>query len=265
MANQKITFSFGKNWSDFISKHFSEERVATSQQHLLKFLGLNDLRGKHFLDIGCGSGLQSLSAFLSGAEKILSFDVDDYSVKTCTEIKKKYHDPQNWSVLKGSILDNSFFSKIEPADIVYSWGVLHHTGDMWTAIKNSSTLIKDSGIFYIALYTTDYNSEYWLEVKKTYNRVNNFHKKIMEIKYLIRHLFLPYLLKFKNPLKIVWEYKKNRGMSYMTDVRDWLGGYPYEYARPEEVIFFCKKLNLELINMKTGEANTEYLFKKNPA
>ena len=64
MVKEKITFSFGKNWSEFIKKHFSEERVAVSRKHILNFLKLNDLRGKYFLDIGCGSGLQSLSAYL---------------------------------------------------------------------------------------------------------------------------------------------------------------------------------------------------------
>jgi 2-polyprenyl-3-methyl-5-hydroxy-6-metoxy-1,4-benzoquinol methylase len=263
MESEKISFSFGKNWSEFIKKHFSEERVAVSQKHILKFLGLKDLQGKYFLDIGCGSGLQSLSAHLSGAEKVVSFDVDEFSVQTCNEIKKGYNDPENWSVLKGSILDKNFISKLERADIVYSWGVLHHTGDMWSAIKNASTLIKDNGLFYIALYTTDHKSEYWLGVKKKYNRAGNIKKGIMEAKYVIRHLFIPYLLTLQNPFKIIRDHKKNRGMSYFTDVKDWLGGYPYEFARPEEVIFFCKdKLGLDLINLKTGEANTEYLFKK---
>lgn len=259
----KISFSFGKNWSDFIEKHFSEERVKISQKHILKFLKMDNLKNKYFLDIGCGSGLQSLSAFLSGAEKIVSLDVDKFSVKTCKEIKNRYKNPENWSVLNGSILDDEFISKIEKADIVYSWGVLHHTGDMWNAIKNASKLIRDNGLFYIALYTTDYKSKYWLEIKKKYNRAGNFKKRMMEIKYVLRHLFIPYFLTFQNPFTVIRNHKKTRGMSYFTDVKDWLGGYPYEFARPEEVIFFCKdKLGLELINLKTGEANTEYLFKK---
>ena len=85
----------------------------------------------------------------------------------------------------------------------------------------------------------------------------------MEAKYVLRYLLIPHLIRLQNPLKVIRDYKKNRGMSYFNDIKDWLGGYPYEFARPEEIIFFCKdKLGLELINLKTGEANTEYLFKK---
>jgi 2-polyprenyl-3-methyl-5-hydroxy-6-metoxy-1,4-benzoquinol methylase len=263
MKNDKITFSFGKNWSDFIKKHFSQERVAVSQKHILDFLKLNDLQGKYFLDIGCGSGLQSLSAYLARAKKIVSFDIDDYSVKTCSVVKNRYNNPSNWSVLNGSILDPDFIKKIEKADIVYSWGVLHHTGDMWKAIRNAASLVKISGLLYIALYTTNHESKYWLGVKKKYNRSGKLVKRLMEANYLFRRLIIPHLIRLKNPLTVIKNYRKNRGMSYFNDVKDWLGGYPYEYARPEEVIFFCKKnLGLELVNLKTGEANTEYLFKK---
>lgn len=263
MNKEEISFYFGKNWQDFMQKHYSDERVRISQKHILDFLGAKDLRGYYFLDIGCGSGLQSLSAFRSGAERIVSFDADEHSVQTTEYIKNNKADAQNWTVRHGSILDKNFIAGIEPADIVYSWGVLHHTGDMWTAIRNAAGLVKDGGLFYIALYTTDFESEYWLEVKKRYNRSGNFGKKWMEAKYIIRRLLIPHLLKLKNPLKVVKDYQKNRGMSYFHDVRDWLGGYPYEFARPEEAILFCQnELGLKLINLKTGEANTEYLFKK---
>jgi 2-polyprenyl-6-hydroxyphenyl methylase/3-demethylubiquinone-9 3-methyltransferase len=134
---------------------------------------------------------------------------------------------------------------------------------MWQAIKNAAGLMKDNGMLYIAIYTTDGKSNYWLEIKKKYNRVRPIQKRFMEFSYICRDLIIPNFLKLKNPLKTLREYKRSRGMEYFTAVKDWLGGYPYEFAKPEEVIFFCKnQLSLELMNLKTGEANTEYLFKK---
>ena len=263
MAEEKITFSFGKNWEEFIRLNFSEERVEIAKNHILDFLELTNLQGRYFLDVGCGSGIMSLAAFKAGARKIVSFDIDNYSVKTTEKIKEIQGNPSNWEVLCGSVLDNQFISNLEPVDIVYSWGVLHHTGNMWKAIENTAGLMKSDGLLYIALYTTDSKSKYWLEVKKKYNRASEIEKRLMEYWYIVKHTIIPHCARLKNPLKTIREYKQKRGMAYLTDIKDWLGGYPYEYAKIEEVLQFCrKKLDLELINIKTGEANTEYLFRK---
>ncbi|MDD5454213.1 MAG: class I SAM-dependent methyltransferase, partial [Candidatus Ratteibacteria bacterium] len=230
MGKEKITFSFGKNWEEFIKSNFSQERIEISKKHILDFLELTDLSGKYFLDIGCGSGLSSLAALDADAEKIVSFDVDTYSVKTTKKLRQLAGNPSNWIVLEGSILDKNFLSNIEPADIVYSWGVLHHTGKMWEALEKAAALMKKDALLYIALYTTTNKSKYWLRIKKKYNRASKIEKKFMEISFVIGHTIIQ-MLKFKNPLIHILNYKRKRGMSYFTDVKDWLGGYPYEDAK----------------------------------
>lgn len=263
MDNGKITFSFGKNWEEFMRLNFSEERVRISKNHILDFLKLANMNEQYLLDVGCGSGLHSLAAFKAGAKRIVSFDIDPHAVKTTKKIKEMHGDPSNWNVLSGSILDKEFLSKLEPADIVYSWGVLHHTGEMWAAIENTARLVKNGGFLYIALYTTTAKSNYWLEVKKRYNRASETRKRIMEYWYIVRYTLIPYFFNLKNPWKTIREHKQKRGMAYLTDIKDWLGGYPYEDAKIEEVLQFCRmKLNLKLIDIKTGQANTEYLFRR---
>ena len=261
MPDQPISFSFGKNWQRFLDRHYDEGRVETARQHLLGFLGLPDLRGKTFLDVGSGSGLHSLSAFRSGAERVVSFDVDPHSVAATRSLKEREPGSERWEVLEGSVLDERFVRSLARADIVYSWGVLHHTGSMWKAIENAATRMEDGGLFYLALYTTTHKSAYWLRVKKEYNAASELQKRWMEAKYVLRHRILPDLLTFQNTLRKVREYPEKRGMSFMTDVRDWLGGYPYEDAKIEEVLEFARgKLDLELVRIATGEANTEYLL-----
>jgi SAM-dependent methyltransferase len=263
MDKDGITFSFGRNWEDFIKTSFSSERVEIAKAHLLDFLELEDLRGTYFLDVGSGSGIHSLAALLVGAEKVVSFDVDEYSVKAAEMVRERKGGDFDWEILRGSVLDKDFLARIKPADIVYSWGVLHHTGDMWPAIRNAAGLIRPGGLFYLALYTTTPKSDFWLSVKKTYNRSSEPLKRTMEYAYALQGTVLPELIHFRNPWKIIRGYKKSRGMSFMTDVRDWLGGYPFEHASIEEVLGFGRKsLGLELVNIKTGEANTEYLFKR---
>jgi SAM-dependent methyltransferase len=261
-----VSFSFGKNWSRFVAEHFSEDRLEAARGHLTSFLEMPSLAGKSFLDIGCGSGLHSLAAFDAGVQKLVSFDVDEFSVETTARLRKLRGDPAHWTVLRGSILDLAFVGALEPADIVYSWGVLHHTGQMWRAIENAASLLNGpDALFYIGLYVTTPLSGYWIDVKKRYNAASPGRKRLMEAGYAIRRGILPQLVRLKNPVTYVLNYGQSRGMDFMTDVRDWLGGYPYEDAAIPEVMAFCrKKLGLELINLNPGPGFAEYLFRNAP-
>lgn len=263
MMQDRITFSFGENWEEFVIKHFSDDRIRVAKAHILEFLEMSGLEGKYFLDIGCGSGLSSLAALEAGADRVVSFDIDPRSVNATKRIRETKGDPPSWTVLRGSILDDSFVSTLEKADVVYAWGVLHHTGNMWRAVEQAAKLMKEDGLMYIALYTTTPKSDYWHQVKRRYNQMSPIGKKVMEYWYVFRHTLIPHFIRLKNPFSHIRQYRQSRGMAYFTDVKDWLGGYPYEHAKIEEVLRFCRmQLNLELVNIKTGGANTEYLFAK---
>lgn len=264
MSADKATFSFGMNWQKFVERNFSDERVEISRAHILCFLGLPDLEGKSFLDIGCGSGIHSLAACRSGAAKIVGIDVDPYSVETSKRIREMTGPHPDWEILHGSVLDDAFVATIAPADVVYSWGVLHHTGDLWKAVRNAASRIAPGGLFYIAVYEKTEKSPYWIALKKEYNRASTIRKKAMEVSYVYRHFFADRAPRYMlESIRYMRDYRKTRGMEFWTDIRDWLGGWPYEPATPDEVTSFCAgELGLSTVKVKTGEANVEYLFRK---
>jgi len=262
-------FEFGANWTAFVEKHFDQERLDISRRHLLDFVGKESLNGLSFLDIGCGSGLHSLAAWQAGARTIHSFDYDPKSVEATRALHQFAKSPAAWTISQGSVLDGAFMEGLSQADLVYSWGVLHHTGDVWNAIHQACGRVLPGGLLYIALYSADVCIDpppaYWLDLKKRYVAASPWVRRWMELAYLWRfHLYRrPWLL--RDVLRYAKEYKASRGMSFMTDVRDWLGGWPMEFCLDADVVnFVTRDSGMKLEKMVTGEANTEFLFSRMP-
>ena len=263
-----MRYEFGKNWQSFNKSSFSEERLNIASESILSFVHLDTLNGKTFLDIGSGSGLQSLAAHKAGAEKIFSFDYDLYSVEATRSLWRLSGEPKNWTICQGSVLDEKFICSLGEFDIVYSWGVLHHTGKIWDALKNSRIPLKKDGVLYVSLYSKEaYQNpppEYWLNVKQNYNKAGYHNKKLIEVKYIYNSLLKSKMKNLFQLIKMAFHYKKNRGMSLWTDVKDWLGGWPMEFTSVQDVLSKTQgDLKLCLINLKMGSGCTEYLFKNN--
>ncbi len=261
---QEKRFEFGKNWYDFIRKHCSDENIETSKKHILDFLEVPDLMGKSFLDIGCGSGLHSLAALDAGAALVHGFDYDPDSVRATKYVQDLRGNPSNWSAEQGSVLDTGFMEILSSYDVVYSWGVLHHTGDVWQAIRNAAQRVAPKGVFYIALYSADVQvdppPEFWIDIKKKYVAAGYWKRRQMDIWYVWRFMMGCNIFALPLVVKRFYTHKKNRGMSMFTDIRDWLGGWPMEFVRDQEAVEFCERLGFKLVKMKTGEACTEFLF-----
>lgn len=251
-------FAFGENWTKFL-KVLDEERIEDAVKSLKDMLEVNDLNGKSFLDIGSGSGLFSLAARRLGA-RVFSFDYDLKSVACTNEIKRRFYpEDTNWEVQAGSVLDQDFLRRLGKFDIVYSWGVLHHTGNMWGALENVNINIADKGKLYLALYNSQpFASKYWTFVKRTYNR----YPISRPLFFLVHSIYptIPGLL-----LRTVQGRKYPRGMSAWYDLYDWLGGYPFEVSKPEQIFDYYKHRGYQLTRLKTTGGRlgcNEYVFQK---
>lgn len=259
-------FAFGDNWRAFIEL-VDEPRIAAATGSLTGPLGTSDLSGRTFLDVGCGSGLFSLAAHRLGA-RVRSFDFDAESVAATSEMRDRFASGDGWAVEQGSILDERLVATLGRFDVVYSWGVLHHTGDLWRAMDLVCGLVAPGGLLYIAVYNDQgWESRMWRGVKRRYNRSGPLARRALVLgstAYLARRRVLRGLLDLGGrggpaPSRA----PRARGMSAKHDLIDWVGGYPFEVAKPEEVFAFLRGRGFELRHLKTcggGLGCNEYVF-----
>jgi 2-polyprenyl-6-hydroxyphenyl methylase/3-demethylubiquinone-9 3-methyltransferase len=261
-------FAFGKNWSRFISC-LDDERVAASETSLKQMLEVGSLAGKRFLDIGCGSGLFSLAARRLGA-LVHSFDYDPQSVACTAELKRRYFTGDAlWTIEEGSVLDESYLSGLGQFDVVYAWGVLHHTGQMWKALDHVAPLVAEEGKLFLAIYNDrGGTSRRWAAVKRFYNHSSRPMRGLLILAigtYMETRAALSRSARLQNPLRFTRRAEPQiRGMSTWHDLVDWVGGYPFEVARPEQIFDFYRERGFVLQRLKTdgGSGCNEYVFQK---
>lgn len=258
-------FEFGANWTKFLAS-VDDVRITAAQASLKQMLNVETLAGLTFLDIGSGSGLFSLAARLLGA-RLYSLDLDPLSVACTAELRRRYSPgDENWFVGQGSVLDCAYMDGLDCFDVVYSWGVLHHTGAMWQALENATGRVRPHGRLCIAIYNDQGRaSHWWKTIKRVYNRLPHSMKWLVLLPAFVR-LWGPTLIRdllSGRPLRSWSLYGIERGMTPWRDVVDWVGGYPFEVAKPEEIFVFLRRKGFHLEKLKTcagGLGCNEFVF-----
>jgi SAM-dependent methyltransferase len=263
-------FAFGENWARYLGI-LDEARIREAQESLRQMLEVEDLAGKSFLDIGSGSGLFSLAARRLGA-RVHSLDYDPQSVACTAELRRRYFpNDLDWMVEEGSALDRDYLRSLGRFDVVYSWGVLHHTGKMWDALEAALLPVAPGGRLFIAIYNdTGKETIRWRRIKRIYNALpvplkTPFILMLIapaQVKAASRALLT---LRVRTYLESWTRYESKRGMSRWRDIVDWIGGYPYEAAKVEEIFDFYRARGCTMTRLKSDSYRlgpNEFVFVK---
>nr|WP_081711792.1 class I SAM-dependent methyltransferase [Thermosynechococcus sp. NK55a] len=210
-----------------------------------RLLGGERLDGKRFLDIGSGSGLHSLAALRLGARQVVAIDIDADSVATTQAVLQRFAPDGPWKVEAKSVFE------LDPREsgvfeIVYSWGVLHHTGDMFFALRSAAAMVAPEGFFVFALYRRIWMDWFWRWEKRWYAQAS--HSAQARARWVYVTLYrLGLRLTGRRFEDYVTNYRSKRGMSFEHDVHDWLGGWPYESISSREVQDAMKALGFSAV------------------
>jgi 2-polyprenyl-6-hydroxyphenyl methylase/3-demethylubiquinone-9 3-methyltransferase len=261
-------YSFGKNWLEY-SQSINSIHVDHVTSDLSRLLNLKDLTQKSVLDIGCGSGVHDVGFYQLGCRNLTAIDYDQDCITATNQTLEKFCPGSGYKILQGDILSSKTQS-LGKFDIVYSWGVLHHTGNLLEAICKASTLVAREGHLAIALYRKTLMCGFWKAEKRLYSRLPRIFQRFLELIYIS---FFSIALLFTQKTSItnyIESYSSKRGMNFFADVKDWLGGYPYESISPHELRKLMSSLGFRQVYSLEGNSRIgifgsgcdEFLFQK---
>jgi len=256
-------FDFGSNWKRYSRQALTVQRVEAARQAFADLTQGIELKARTFLDVGFGQGLTSLCASSAGA-KVHCLDVNPGCAEALALTSRFFPTSASdkLTLITDSILSETVVTDLLEIsdggyDVVHSWGVLHHTGNLARAYANCAVLVRPGGYLIVAIYNRHWSSPLWKQIKRLYCLLPSMGRKVLVVMFIPVIYLAKFLVTGKNP------FEKERGMDFFFDVVDWVGGYPYEYASIQDVVNLAARNNLELIRVGPAGVPTgcnEFVF-----
>ena len=233
----EVTKFYKDHWTDY---PLELEGVIKHLQHIYP----DGLEGKTVLDGGCGSGMVSVAFATLGAD-VTGVDV----TRQCVENGRK--NAQRFGVECRFIqADLVTLSLDDQFDIIYTWGVLHHTPDAEASFHSLATHLKEDGDIIIAVYLRTPLSGFWNSIRVFYQRSPSM------LKTVTRKTTAALLAGVDMAKRLVGGRQRYmmRGTSNEEIVNDWFGVPHRTFHSYDEVYKWFEDAGLayELVDPHTG-------------
>jgi SAM-dependent methyltransferase len=128
-----------------------ETRKYFVEPHIPLFAQFERWKGKKVLEIGCGIGTDTINFARAGAQ-VTAVDLSEESLKVAQQRAKVFGLERNISFHQANAEELSAYVRVEPYDLVYSFGVIHHTPNPSNAIAQIKQYMTGSSELRIMLY-----------------------------------------------------------------------------------------------------------------
>jgi 2-polyprenyl-3-methyl-5-hydroxy-6-metoxy-1,4-benzoquinol methylase len=125
------------------------------EPHIIKFANFEKCAGLRVLEVGCGIGTAMQSFMQAGVLKYVGIDISDSSIEIAKKRRQVYGFSEKQCVLQCANIEEFNPDFENEFDLVYSFGVLHHTPNIRLAISNCRRYLRPSGTFKLMLYATN--------------------------------------------------------------------------------------------------------------
>ena len=137
-----------------------EAKRYTAEPHIPDFAGFSDTNGKKVLEVGCGMATEGINYVRSGAK----YTGSDLSVESLDLAKKRfkvYNEKGNFYL--GNSEELSSFIPVETYDLIYSFGVIHHSPHPEKIISEIKKYMNKDSTLKIMLYASESWKNYMIE------------------------------------------------------------------------------------------------------
>ena len=139
-----------------------EDRKYFVEPHIPGFANFSKWEGKKVLEIGCGIGTDTINFARAGA-KVTAIEYSEESLKIAKQRAEVFNLP-----IKFYHADAENLSKTVPVeryDLVYSFGVLHHTPHPEQAISELKKYMDMHSVFKLMVYNRNSYKTWWIILK----------------------------------------------------------------------------------------------------
>lgn len=137
-----------------------EHKKFTAEPHITSFSNFDQWRGKKVLEIGCGIGTMAINFAKAGAD-YTGVELSEESLKLTKQRFDVYR--QTGKFYLGNAEELTKFVPVEEYDLVYTWGVIHHSPNPGKILEEARNYMKSGTTLKVMVYASNSWKNYLIE------------------------------------------------------------------------------------------------------